>query len=213
MGLGRPPCGPPETGVEGSWLIRDKAGNYPRGGNIGYHAFVCSTWTNFVCGYLLRYNEDFTPTGGMPSWSLVCESTRDLHPVPGLENARFRGYGPYLTKLAPNIKDLPLATLYEMRESLPTFIVASQASRKRAWWSYHHCAVFVIDHRTSGAPMYRIAADGYRGRSGFSKTPMVYKRVDDAYIAKHDSKHRLRCYAITGLDQVRDRQIYPVELE
>ena len=212
-GPGRGAFLPPETGFEGSWLIRDKAGNYPRGGSIGYHAFVCSTWTNFVCGYLLRYNELFTPTGGMPSWSKVCESDSDLHLVGRGTTAKYRGYGEYLTKVAPQIKDVPLGTLYNMREELPTFLVASQASRKRTWWSYHHCVAFVIDHRSSGTPMHRIAADGYRGRSGFSKTPMVYKLVDEAYIQKHDAKARLRPYAITGLEKVQDRTIYPVELE
>ena len=199
--------------ADDKWLVRDKAGNYPRGGKIGYHAFVCSTWTNFVCGYLLRYNEMFTPAGGMPSWSKVCESNSDPHPVPGLESLKFRGYGEYLTRIAPNVKDVPLGTLYEMREQLPTFIVASQASRKRTWWSYHHCTAFAIDHRQDGSPMYRIAADGYRGRGGFSKTPMVYKTVDAAYITKHDSKARLRPYAMTGLGKVSARALYPVELE
>lgn len=212
-GPGRGAFVPPETGFDGSWLIRDKAGNYPHGSNIGYHAFVCSTWTNFMAGFLLRYNELYTPTGGMPSWVQVCESDSSLHPVPGLQGATFRGYGEYMEKIAPNIKDMPLGTLYNMREKLPTFIVAAQASRKRSWWSYHHCAGFVIDHRTEGLPMYRIAADGYRGRSGFSRTPMVYKRVDQAYIDKHDARSRLRAYAVTGLDKVQDRTIYKVGLE
>ena len=196
------------------WLIRDKSGNYPRGGNIGYHAFVCSTWCNFVCGYLLRYGELFTPAGGMPSWAAVCESSsKTLHPVPGLPAAKFRGYGEYLTKVAPNAKDLLLATLYELREQLPTFVVVAQASRKRGWWNYHHTGVFVIDHRQEGSPMFRIAADGYKGRSGFSKTPMVYTRITQDYIDRFDAKHRLRCWAITGLDKVKDKSIYPVELE
>jgi len=195
------------------WLIRDKAGNYPRGSNLGYHAFVCSTWTNFACGYLLRYGEIYTPTGGMPSWTGVCESDKSLHPVPGLPGASYRGYGEYMTKVAPNVKDLHLATLYNMRKELPTFITAAQSSRKRSWWNYHHCTMFVINHREEGSPLYRIAADGYKGRQGFSRTPMVYTKITQDYIDRFDAKHRLRCYSITGLDKVKDQPIYPVELE
>jgi len=166
-----------------------------------------------MCAYLLRYNDLFTPAGGIPSWVKVCESDSSLHPVPGLAGAFYRGYGEYMEKVAPNIKDLPLGTLYNLRDKLPTFVVAAQASRKRAWWNYHHCVGFVIDHRQAGSPMYRIAADGYRGRNGFSRTPMVYKKIDQAYIDKHDARHRLRAYAITGLDKMDDQPIYSVGLE
>ena len=197
---------------DGQWIVRNKSGNYPNGSPLGCHAFVCSTWTNFVAGYLLRYNGEYTPTGGMPALSMVMESSADLHPVPGLPGASYRGYGPYAHKIAPNVRDLPLATLYEMRAQLPTFIIAGQASRRRGWWNYHHCAVFVVDHREAGTPLYRIAADGYRGSRGFSKTPMVYRRVTEDYIARHDSKHRLRCYGL-DLSGVENKEIKPVVLE
>ena len=179
---------------------------------LGVHAFVCSTWTNFVAGYLLRYDERYTATGGMPALSMVMEASDGLHDVPGLPGAQYRGYGPSTHKIAPHVRDLPLATLYEMRASLPTFIIAGQSSRRRGWWNYHHCAVFVIDHREAGSPLYRIAADGYRGSSGFSKTPMIYRKVDADYIARHDSKHRLRCYGL-DLSQVEHKEIKPVVLE
>ena len=199
--------------ADGRWIIRNRSGNYPRGAALGVKgAFVCSTWTNFVAGYLLRYDERYTPTGGMPALSMVMESSDDLHPVPGLPGADYRGYGPFTHKIAPNVRDLPLATLYEMRATLPTFIIAGQSSRRRGWWNYHHCAVFVVDHREPGSPLYRIAADGYRGSSGFSKTPMIYRRVDADYIARHDSKHRLRCYGL-DLSQVEHKIIHPVILE
>ena len=196
------------------WLIRDRAGNYPNGSRIGYHAFVCSTWTNFVCGYLLNYNNDYTPEGGMPSMAMVCESPRDkLVPVPGLPGAKFRGYGDYLTKVSPHVKDVTLSFLYTQRLYLPTFIIANQSSRKRGWWNYHHCAVYVIDRRQQGSPLYRIAADGYKGRNGFSGTPMVYRKVTPDYIDKHDAKHRIRCYAITGLEKAASDFAYPAVLE
>lgn len=212
-GPGRGGYMPPETGFEGSWIIRNKSGNYPGGKPLGVKgAFVCSTWTNFVAGYLLRYDERYTPTGGMPALSMVLESSDDLHPVPGLPGAQYRGYGPYTHKIAPHIRDLPLATLYDMRAQLPTFVIAGQSSRRRGWWNYHHCAVFVADHRQVGSPLYRIAADGYRGRSGFSKTPMVYRKIDPDYVARHDSRHRLRCYGL-DLSQVEHKPIQPVALE
>ena len=148
----------------------------------------------------------------MPALSLVMESSEDLHDVPGLKGSKYRGYGPYTHKIAPEIRDLPLATLYKMRASLPTFIIAGSASRRRAYWNYHHTVVYVCDHRQSDSPLYRIAADGYRGRSGFSRTPMIYRLVDADYIARHDAKHRLRCYGL-DLSRVEHKPIAPVGLE
>ena len=194
------------------WIIRNRAGNYPSGSPMGCHGFVCSTWTNFVAAFVLRYNERYTPTGGMPALSMVMESSDELHGVPGLPGATYRGYGPHTSKIAEHIRDLPLATLYGLREQLPTFIIAGQSSRRRSYWNYHHTSVYVVDRRQEGSPLYRIAADGWRGSSGFSKTSMVYRRVDADYIAKFDSKHRLRCYSL-HLDKVLDRPIRPVILE
>jgi hypothetical protein len=148
----------------------------------------------------------------MPALSMVMESSDGLHEVPGLPGAYYSGYGPYTHKIAPHVRDLPLATLYEMRSTLPTFIIAGQSSRRRGWWNYHHCAVFVVDHREPGSPLYRIAADGYRGSSGFSKTPMIYRKVDEDYIARHDVSHRLRCYGL-DLSTVEHKEIKPVILE
>tara|TARA_R100000655_G_scaffold6827_3_gene19170 strand:- start:89 stop:1105 length:1017 start_codon:yes stop_codon:yes gene_type:complete len=196
----------------GAWIIRNKSGNYPHGGALGCYGFVCSTWTNFVAGFLTRAGADYTPTGGMPALSLVMESSADLHPVPGLPGASFRGYGPHAFKIAPEIADLPLASLHKMRADLPTFLICAQASRRGSGWNYHHTCVLVVAHRAPGVPMHRIAADGWRGKTGFSRTPMVYKTIDAEYIARHDSKHRLRCYGL-NLDKIQDRPLWPVRLE
>ena len=41
---------------------------------------------------------------------------------------------------------------------------------------------------------------------------MIYRKVDADYIARHDSKHRLRCYGL-DLSQVEHKEIKPVVLE
>jgi len=197
------------------WIIRNKSGNYPRGAPLGGgdHGFVCSTWTNFVAGYMLRVNELFTPTGGMPALSMLMESDGQAHPVEGLPGATFRGYGEHSHKIAPAVRDLRLRALYDQRLDVGSnWIIAGQSSRRRGWWNYHHTAVFIVDTRESGAPLYRIAADGYRGKSGFSRTPMIYRKIDEDYIARFDSKHRLRCYGL-NLSKVLDRPIMHVSLE
>ena len=48
--------------------------------------------------------------------------------------------------------------------------------------------------------------------SCFSRTPMIYRRVEEDYIARHDSKHRLRCYGL-DLSGVENKEIKPVVLE
>lgn len=201
--------------ARGVWVIRRRAGSrLGAGADLGHYGFVCSTWTNFVLGVLTRRGEDFTPEGGMPSLFDICRKT-GLQPVPGSEGKlRYRGYGEHCQRIAPGVSHLTLRELVDARHELPTFIVAGQASRRGKQWNYHHTVVFVIDHRQEGAPVYRIAADGFRrGGGGFSATPMVYRLCDDVYISSHDERSRLRAFAVVGLDKVSHKPLPVFKLE
>ena len=199
----------------GVWVVRRRPGSrLGVGSDLGAHGFVCSTWTNFLLGCLTRRGEDYTPEGGMPSLFDLCVKDSSLHTVPGSGGRlHYRGYGEHCRRLAPGKPHLTLRELFEMRMELPTFVVAGHASRRRGSWGYHHTVAFVVDHRQPGSPLYRIAADGSRRGGGFSKTPMRYQLCDDAYIARHDKRHRLRCYAVVDLDAVAHKPMAPVTLE
>ena len=198
----------PERGV---WLVRNRSGNYPRGAPLGAHGFVCSTFTNFLCAFLLRRDELYTGTGGMPALALLMEKSSDLHQVPGLPGAEYRGYGEHSTRLFKTIRDVRASTIYEQRTSLPTFLICQQASRRNGGWIYHHTCAFIVDHRNS--TLHRIAADGYRGSRGFSKTPMVYKDVTEDVCTQWDSKYRFRCYSLDITADIAEKPMSMVQLE
>ena len=194
----------------GMWLVRNRSGNHPRGKPMGAHGFVYSTFTNFLCAYLLRRDEAFTGTGGMPSLALVMESSSELHQVPGLPGATYRGYGDQAFKLYPTIRDVRASTLLEDLPTLPTFIICEQASKRNGRWMYHHTCAFI--HSPEGT-LHRIAADGYRGRQGFSKTPMLYKTVTAEDCATWDAKYRFRCYGLEISAETAAKPMRPVRLE
>jgi len=65
-----------------------------------YQSFHCSSWTNFFLGWLLRYNENYTHAGNMPSLFKLLEESADLHQNPG--GGPYRGYGPHVTEFVSN---------------------------------------------------------------------------------------------------------------
>ncbi len=214
-----PVCyGPGRGAFDGrAWIIKRRAG--VQGADFGYHGFVCSTWTNFVLGFLTRRGALYTHTGGMPALFDLCEldNSQHLHPIGSGRTVLFRGYGPWCKRVAPEWPFVLPLELFEMRRELPAFLVAGSSTVKRGrvvkWW--HHTCVYWIDHgHPSGtAPMWRIAADGSRGRRGFSRTPMNVELVHDRWSRDQDAICRLRVYGVVNLDTVAALPIYPVELE
>ncbi len=179
-----------------------------------YPSFHCSSWTNFFLGWVSGRNADYTHSGNIPSLFQMCEQSPDLQDNGGL--AKYRGYNDVCKQFKSNgasrgrtgIGDsrvVDLLELWDRRQELPTFFVCGQSTKKSAggwkWW--HHTVLFIIDHRTEGHPMYRVAADGFKDSSGrYSGTVMRYQAVDRSYAVADGTGHVYRGYTVhppTGL--------------
>jgi len=147
-----------------------------------YPAFHCTSWTNFFMSWLCRRNQDFTHAGNIPSLFELLEGAPDLHVNPGAGS--WRGFGDVCFRLPidgsgarrlklPGVVDV--RELLDRKDSLPTFIVCGQSTKQSdgSWKWWHHTVLFVVrDHK-----LYRIAADGTRGPSGYSATPMRWIEI------------------------------------
>lgn len=178
-----------------------------------FPSFHCSSFTNFFLGWLTQANVKYTHSGNVPSLFKLCEVDGTLHKQDGV--ASFRGYGPYckrfysdgrsrarLGRQMTDSRSVDALELWERRHELPTFFVWGQSTRSGDRWKrWHHTGLFVIDHRSKGTPMYRIAADGYKSKSGaYSASPMKWKELDENWAASDLVKHAYRGYCITPPD-------------
>jgi hypothetical protein len=72
-------------------------------------------------------------------------------------------------------------------------VVAQSTKKGDRWKWWHHTAVFVVDHRQEGSPLYRIAADGYKSSSsGYSCSPMKYTQITEAKARADVGKHKYK---------------------
>lgn len=187
-------------------------------------SFHCSSWTNFVMGVLARRNEDYTHAGNMPPLSKICEAPN--LPVTEKNVGTWRGYAdicvPVLsdgssakrTKI-PRRGVVDLRELWERRHELPTFYVCGQSSKRAegTWKWWHHTVLFVIDHRSPGSPMYRIAADGFVDKSKrWSSRPMAYTPVTETTVEQSLGRFIYRGFSLRLPDQF-ERPVAPVVLE
>jgi hypothetical protein len=172
-----------------------------------YPSFHCSSWTNFFLGWVSGRNEDYTHSGNIPSLFQLCEKSPGLHDNNGM--AKFRGYADICRRVTSNgtsmqranyggdKRVIDLLELYDKRFDLPTFFVCGQSTKKNGKWKWwHHTVLFVIDHREEGSPIFRIAADGYRGKSGYSGTPMRYTSMPKTACVNDVGRHIYRGYAV-----------------
>ena len=184
---------------EGKWVITRGPGGLNRDqwrSRLGrtFPSFHCSSWTNFLMGWLLNRNERFTHQGNMPPIWSVCRLDSGLHDYNGV---KFRGYGESTLRLAGDGSTklgrgefLDYEELWRRRAELSVVNVCAQSTKRgpglRWKWWHHTFALIVIppEHRdwvldTGEAegwltqdirdrlpeyPMLRIAADGGRGR-------------------------------------------------
>jgi len=188
-----------------------------------YPSFHCSSWTNFFLGWLLRYNDRFTHAGNIPSLFDLCEQSDEIHQIKG--GGAYRGYGPHCRKIASNgdthkrrgIADaIDLRELHARREALPTFIVCGQSTRFSTGWKWwHHTVLFAIDHAAKGAPMYRLAADGFVDAQGqWSGRSMEWIEVNPQSLPSFDAAI-YRGYGILSQDGSYggDRPLAPIGIE
>jgi peptidoglycan hydrolase-like protein with peptidoglycan-binding domain len=172
-----------------------------------YPSFHCSSWTNFFLGWVSGRNEDYTHSGNIPSLFKMCEQSPDRQENNGM--AKYRGYNDVCrrfvsdgsSKLRSNYggdkRVIDLLELYDRRMELPTFFVCGQSTKKGNGWKWwHHTVLFVIDHREADSPIYRIAADGYKGKGGYSGTPMRYVQYSKTACVNDVGKHIYRGYAV-----------------
>jgi hypothetical protein len=59
----------------------------------------------------------------------------------------------------------------------------------------------VIDHHAPDHPLYRLAADGFKGANGaYSAKAMRWIAIDDAWIETNARKHLYRGYGVVSKD-------------
>ena len=185
-----------------------------------YSAFHCSSWTNFVLGWLLRRNEDYTHGGNIPSLFDLLEDGPDLHKIPG--GGVYRGYGNACSPIAADgtgakrsgcsdRKVVDARELLARRASLPTFVVCGQSTKRKdgTWKWWHHTVLFVVDHRDHDR-LYRIAADGYKDKAkGYSGDPMRWVEITDANVGNYTSAV-YRPYGVNTTDGTYGDQSRPI---
>ena len=199
--------------LNGEFLVTYGAGRtgnsittWPNALGRPYAAFHCTSWTNFFLSWLGRRNEDFTHAGNIPSLFTLLEASPDVHQNPGA--GPYRGFGDMCSAITPDgsgakrmgiSKVMDAREVFARRESLPTFIVWCQSTRRADGWKWwHHTGLFVIDHR-DGSRLYRIAADGYKGPQGYSGDPMRWTEITEQNIAKL-SACAYRAYGVNTAD-------------
>jgi len=198
---------------DGKFLVTYGAGRiggtireWPNAIGRSYPSFHCSSWTNFVLGWLLRRNQNYTHAGNVPSLFDLLEKSADLHQIPG--GGAYRGYGDACSRIepdgsgakrsgCPDPKVVDARELYDRRASLPTFVTCGQSTRRSdgSWKWWHHTVLFVVDHRDRDR-LYRIAADGYKGAQGYSADPMRWAEITD----KNVGNYAAAVYRAYGVD-------------
>lgn len=179
----------------GAGKIGGTPAQWPNVLNRAYPAFHCSSWTNFVLGWLLRRNQDYTHAGNIPSLFDLLEKGSELHQIPG--GGVYRGYGDACARITPDgsgakrsgcpdPKVVDARELLARRASLPTFVVCGQSTKRAdgTWKWWHHTVLFVVDHRDRDR-LYRIAADGYKGKQGYSADPMRWVEITDGNVGNY----------------------------
>ena len=185
-----------------------------------YASFHCTSWCNFFMSWLCRRNQDFTHAGNIPEiWALLLDSP-DVHQIP--DGGPYRGFGDVCYPIAPDgsavrrsgiSKIMDARELYDRRASLSTFVVFAQSTKKGdgSWRWWHHTGLFVFRN----GRMFRIAADGSKGASGWSASTMKYTEITPQNVGAFDACI-YRCYGVRTTDGTygdKSRSIASVDFE
>jgi hypothetical protein len=150
-----------------------------------YPSFHCTSFTNFILGWLLRRNENYTHAGNIPELFDLLSQSAAMHESPQDGwTLRYRGYGDACFKLEPDGSGakrngvgnyFDARELFDRRAELPTFIVCGQSTKFNGVWKWwHHTVLFVARE----GKLFRIAADGYRDATrGWSGQPLKYVEI------------------------------------
>ena len=209
-GPGRGWYNPELNSMEVTWGIKPNRFDWKGRGGV-FPSFHCSSWTNFLAGWLLRVGDEYTGTGNIPPlWDvLLTEGPARYQGIP------YRGYYPHVIRFEPDRPYLTSSEIWSRRHELLSFVIFAQSTRRKngSWKWWHHTGAFTTDHRRSGSPMARIAADGYKSSGGvYSGTPMRNLPISASWAAADDQKHRYRLFCVEGLDSL-DGEILKVTIE
>jgi hypothetical protein len=161
-----------------------------------YPSFHCSSWTNFLLGWLTCRDALYTHSGNIPPLEAICTLSGDLHSQDGAQ--AFRGYGPRCIRLpgAGRASTVTWGDVVARSGELSAFNVFAQSTRgangRWRWW--HHTGLITRDPDTGA--LERIAADGSNSAAGYSGTPMDAERVDADYAAKAGDRILLYVYRV-----------------
>jgi hypothetical protein len=186
-----------------------------------YPSFHCTSLANFFLGWLLKYNQDYTHSGNVPSVFKLLEQSADLHPQEG-GGTPYRGYGPYCTEIVSDGSTLTrvhvpnedtvmdIRELHARRAELPTFVVCGQSTHLPTGWNmWHHVVIFAIDHASPGSPMYRLAADGFKDAAGYSGNVMKLVEITPDNFAWFSSAV-YRAYGVNTTDGTYGDKTRPI---
>jgi hypothetical protein len=185
-----------------------------------YSSFHCSSWTNFILGWLLRRNEDYTHAGNIPSLFDLLEDGPELHKIDG--GGVYRGYGDACVAITadgsgrvrskcPDAKVVDARELLARRATLPTFMPCAQSTRRAdgTWKWWHHTVLYVVDHNDRSR-LYRIAADGYKDKvRGYSGDPMRWVEITDQNVGNYASA-AYRPYGVNTIDGTYGTKSRPI---
>lgn len=141
----------------------------------------CTSLTNLVLSWLDRRNQDFTHAGN--SISLFKLVTMTAAPRYIEDVGVVRGFGNICTAIEPDgsgarrtgfADTLDMRELFDRRDSLPTFMVFGQSTRRPSGWNlWHHTGVLAVRE----GKLFRFAADGFKGVGGYSGAPVSWSEI------------------------------------
>jgi hypothetical protein len=182
------------------WVITCGPGGLGRVGwpsKLGraFPSFHCTSWTNFVLGWLTCRDALYTHSGNIPLLRVICTRDAALHQQAGAR--AYRGYAPRCSLLPSDAYESIVSwdDVIERQAELGSFNVFEQSTKRQdgVWRRWHHTGVLVRNPTTG--EMERIAADG-SSKGGYSGEPMDAERVNDVFAMKMRRKQQIRVYRV-----------------
>lgn len=174
---------------------------WPNARGTTYPSLHCSSWTNLFLAWVLRRNELFTHAGNIPDLDKLAMASPNLQLLQGVN---VRGYGDACYELRSDgsgSRRSGVSRQFDARElldrartqTLPTFMVAVQSTKRATGWLWgHHTVVWAV----WDARLYRIAADGYKGAGGYSGDQMRLVEVTERNVGVYAAA----AYRVFGVD-------------
>ncbi len=222
-----------EPGV-GVWVAA--CSHLSLGGSAGFASgrngisFHCSSFVNWVLSIILGYNETYTHAGNRPPADKWAQWSRHkTYRVSKTDNGRARGYAEHLARLAPDgttakqhglrgraaKKYMDAEEIWRRRGELPTVSVFVQSTdtngRKAGGWKWEHHVGFIFRLPQWPDKLIRVAADGYKGSGGYSRTPLNIEVIGHAEALKIEDVRLYNLFRVHGFSE--DFKMHPIVAE